>query len=383
MTGTAPHLAVVLPGVPTLDGRVEISDKTWSGLHHLGDRWPGDLSVLARPVEHDVSGNLGLHWYSPADLPWRLVLGEPAETIAELRPDVAQLPLHLRERPAMDRVASVVVAENSAREQFRYAASVAPYGHLPRMAAGAARQGLALRRMVGSAAGLACNGWGAWEAYHDVARGPVAPLLFFDTRLPLDRVAEAERHLADGTQRPPGPLRLAFSGRVHPAKGAHHAVAASAVLSEHGFPHTLVVLGDGPDRTRLESIAGDAVSWPGQLPFDPDWIDFVVTQVDAMLLPHTQGDPSGTYLEAAGLGVPVIGFANVAMRGHAARGGFAEVSRRRTASALADLVEGLAADPARRLSLGRAGVRFMHEHALEPTFDARVEHLLAVAGGAR
>ena len=383
MTREAPHLALVLPGVPSLDGRVEVSNKTWAGLDQVQKRWPGELTVVARPVAQDPGGNLGLHWYAVDELPWRLELGEPIEVATRLAPDVAQLPLHLSERPVLDRVPSVVVAENSARERFRYAASSAQRSHLPRMAAGAVRQALALRRMVASAAGLACNGWGAWDTYRDVATGEVPPLLFFDTRLSLARVLDAGSRLTDGVTRTPGPLRLAFSGRVHPAKGAYLAVAASAELRRRGCEHTLVVLGDGPDRPRLESEAGEAVSWLGQVPFDPEWIDYVSAHVDVMVLPHTQGDPSGTYLEAAGLGVPVAGVANVAMRGHAARAGFAVTASRTSASSLADVLEGLARSPERRLELGRVGVAFMREHAMEPTFDARVEHLLAVARGAR
>ena len=71
------------------------------------------------------------------------------------------------------------------------------------------------------------------------------------------------------------------------------------------------MLGSGPDLGRLKEVAGPSVTWWGEVAFEPDWVRLVSTSVDLMVLPHTQGDPSGTYLEAAGLGVPVVGFGNV------------------------------------------------------------------------
>lgn len=378
-----PHLALVLPGVPRAGGAVWLSDKTWSGLEALRSRWPGELSVVARPVDQDEGANLGMASYDPDDLPWRLVLDDPVTAVTDLQPDVVQLPLHLSVRPLVSRVASVVVAENPARERFRYAASTAPRGHLPRIALGAVRQAVALRQMVGRTAAVACNGWAAWDAYRTVGRGVVEPLLFFDTRLPLARVEEASRRLAGRPGRHAPPLRMAFSGRIHPAKGIHLAVAASAELDRRGCAHSLAVLGEGPDRPRLEAISGPSVAWLGELAFDPQWIEHVAAHVDVMVLPHVQGDPSGTYLEAAGLGVPVVGVPNAALAGHTVHGGFAVAARNRSAGALADALEELARDPARRHALGAAGVEFMRQHAAEPTFDARAEQLLAVAGATR
>lgn len=375
----SPHLAVVLPGIPADGPRVEISDKTWSGLEAFRARWPGRLSVVARLVKSDISGNLGRQSYALDDLPWQVEVQEPADALAALRPDVVQVPLHLSERPLLGKVACVVAAENSARERLRYASSAAPRHHVPRMAVGAVRQAWALRAMVREAAGLACNGWAAWDAYRTTGRRSlVDPLLYFDTRLRAERVDQAAARLSSGR---PGSdtLRLAFSGRVHPAKGAHHVVAASAELDRRGLAHSVTMLGDGPDRDRLQAGSGPSVRWAGELGFEPEWVDYVSASVDLMVLPHTQGDPSGTYLEAGGLGVPVVGFDNAALRGHAEHGGFAATTGRWAPGALADLIQELAADDGRRARLAQAGVEFMRRHAFEPTFDARVEQLLAVA----
>jgi glycosyltransferase involved in cell wall biosynthesis len=377
------HLAVVLPGLPVVGDHVEISDKTWSGLEAFRMRWPGHFSVIARPITHDISGNLGRQSYAVSDLPWQVDLLEPTEAVAALRPDVVQVPLHLSERPLLAMAPCVVAAENSARERLRYAASGTPRHHLPRMAVGAVRQAWALREMVREAAGLACNGWAAWAAYRTTGRDPLAaPLLYFDTRLKTERVEQAGRRLTlEGPRQ--DKARLAFSGRVHPSKGAHHAIAASAELDRRGVPHSLTMLGQGPERNRLQAESGPSVIWAGELEFEPAWIDFVSMSVDLMVLPHTQGDPSGTYLESAGLGVPVVGFDNAALRGHAQHAGFAATTERWSAAALASLIQEVVEDDDRRGRLAAAGVDFMRRHAVEPTFDARVEQLLVVAGAAR
>ena len=160
---SGPHLTVVLPAVAADGRRVEISDKTWSGLEAFRERWSGAMSVVGRPVSQDVSHNLGTHAYELADLPWDVRLQDPADAVARLRPDVVQVPLHLRERGVIDLAPSVVVAENSSRERLRFALASASRAQAPRMALGAARQAVSLRAMVRSAAAVACrndsSGW--------------------------------------------------------------------------------------------------------------------------------------------------------------------------------------------------------------------------------
>lgn len=65
-----------------------------------------------------------------------------------------------------------------------------------------------------------------------------------------------------------------------------------------------------------------------------------------MILPHSQGDPSGTYIESAGLGVPIVGFANAALRGHERHAGFAWTVPVGDIDGLVELVRRLADDPA-------------------------------------
>lgn len=372
------HLAVVLAPVSVAAGRYQLSDKTVSGMRALAQRWSGRVSFVtaAHPAGEDT--NLGLGWHTAKELGLEILSDEPVRALADLRPDVVQASVVLRDEGVLDLgLPTVLVAENTARERLRYAWPTLSPAARPRAAMGAARQELRQRAMVRRASALACNGWSAWSAYGRIAARAhdVAPVLFFDTRLSIDRVAAAH-HRTGG---PPGlPLRLAFSGRLHPAKGPQHAVQASIELDRRGVRHSMLVLGDGPLRAELEAVRASSVTFAGSLEFEPDWVETVARDVDVMVLPHTQGDPSGTYLESAGLGVPVAGFGNAALKGHE-REGFAWASRSMTAAGLADLLVDLDRDRSRVLEASRRGVAFMDHHAMEPAFDARVDQLAKVA----
>lgn len=376
------HLVVVLPSVPAAEGKVQLADKTMTGLRGFVDRWPGRVTAVGPGVETDVSGNLGLQWYRPEELGLDVLYGDTIELVRDLRPDVLHLSLAVRERPLLELgVPTVVLAENPALERLRYALPTSRATDRPRMVAGAARQELQQRAMVGRAAALACNGWNAWRWYERLARRAHThePLLVFDSRLPLERVARARRRVETSPVET-SPLRLGFSGRLHPAKGPDHAVAASRELDARGIRHTLTVFGTGPLEADLRRTAGPSVRFAGEVAFDPAWMDRVADEVDVMVLPHTQGDPSGTYLESAGLGVPVLGFRNAALSGFAREAGFAWVSRDRSGAALADVVERLSTNRADVRRAALAGVEFAERHAFEKAFDARVRQLERVAG---
>ncbi|CUR57545.1 hypothetical protein NOCA1130085 [metagenome] len=377
------HLVIVLPSVPVADGKVQLADKTLTGLRGFVDRWPGRVTAVGPAVEADVAGNLGLQWYRPEALGLDVLHGNTVELVSNLNPDVIHLSLAVRERPLLDVGApAVVFAENPALERLRYALPGSSRVNRPRMAAGALRQELIQRSMVERASALVCNGWNAWRWYERLGRRTHAhePLLVFDSRLPLERVARARARLAE-SPRDVTPLRLGFSGRLHPAKGPHYAVAASRELDARGVAHTLTIFGTGPMEADLRLSAGASVQFADEIAFDPVWMDRVAEEIDIMLLPHTQGDPSGTYLESAGLGVPVLGFKNAALSGFVREAGFAWVARERAGAALADVVEHLSENRAELHRAAVAGVEFAQAHAFEKAFDARVDQLVRVAQG--
>lgn len=375
-----PHLAVVLHPTPSRAGRIEFSDKTLTGLAAIHERWPGRLTVVAPDVDQDLAGNLGVRSRAIDDLPYDVVVADARAALDALAPDVVQLNLDVREEALLRGPwASVIVAENSARERYRLAMSHLPVAKTPRVAVGAVRQWRTFRAMVSRATAVQCNGWGAWETFSPLARQHRVPALqYFDTRLPGSRVRAAKEALA-ARHDALAPRRLAFSGRLSAEKGPMSAIRASRTLDDHGYEHSLTVFGAGPQEAALRAEAGPSTHFAGSVDFDPTWMDLISGGIDLMVLPHTQGDPSGTYLEAAGLGVPTVGFANVALRGHEREGGFAWTVPMRDDDALAERILGLAEQPdAVRVAAAR-GIQFMENHCVERQFDDRVAHLLQAA----
>jgi glycosyltransferase involved in cell wall biosynthesis len=159
-----------------------------------------------------------------------------------------------------------------------------------------------------------------------------------------------------------------------PIKGPGYAVEVHRRLRAAGTDVSLAMFGDGELRTRLEQEAPE-VRFHGSLDFATEWCPTVASSVDLMVLPHLQSDPAGTYLESAGMGVPVIGFDNVALDHLVEVAGLGWTSPPRRADLLARRIEQLMATPDELLRAGNAGREFMTDHCFEKDFDARVQHL--------
>ena len=379
-----PHLVLVATGATPVRGgtHVELSDKTISGLNFICSLWRGDVTIVSAPTDVDEAGNIGSNWYKLTDLPFRFVLGEPKRAVPLLKPDVIQGSLSPSHEWLLHESTPVVlVAENPAMAGFVLTVSTGLTPQFPRIALGACRHAVRLRRMASAAQGLACNGWAAWNAYGDRSRAAGGlPILFFDTR--LSRAAVYGSGLPIDT----GPLSLAFSGRFHPAKGPQFAVSASNRLAEAGVRHSLRMYGRGPMESSLRRSAGPQVDFRGALTFNPDWTHEVRANVNLMVLPHIQGDPAGTYLESAGLGVPVLGFKNRAMRGHSDELGIGWAVPTYSTAALVRKLRDLDQQRDEIQRAATAGVDFMRCHAFEDEFARRVDHLAQVArypGGVR
>lgn len=91
-------------------------------------------------------------------------------------------------------------------------------------------------------------------------------------------------------------------GRMSSEKGHTDLIAAYAEI-RHRIPAAqLLLIGDGPERARLEAVAGDGVVFTGQVRDT----SLYYAAADAMVLPSlTEGSPN-VLLEAMATGVPVV-----------------------------------------------------------------------------
>jgi len=177
-----------------------------------------------------------------------------------------------------------------------------------------------------------------------------------------------ERFTWDGSR----PLRVAFSGRVTAVKGPETVLTVAAQLPQMEFS----IFGDGDLRERLEASAPANVAFHGHMTF-VQWKEYVRNNVDIALLPHPQGDPSGTYYEMMGSGVPVVGVRNTTWRELADREhlGWAEKDAFSIAARIATLTP-------HDLDLARERA-FKIVEPFEVTSARRMAHLADIARSAR
>jgi len=133
-------------------------------------------------------------------------------------------------------------------------------------------------------------------------------------RLPAPPIAvdPARRREARRTLRLDGHTLLSV-GRLVPIKGFDVLVRAAALAGDRGPAPTVVILGDGPERSRLTAMAGRLgvdLRLPGfvQRQDVPRWMtaaDLYVQPSRRLASGRTEGLPVAT-LEALSLGVPVI-----------------------------------------------------------------------------
>lgn len=372
-----PHLAVVLsPDAGEAPAAALVPE-----VLALAARWPGRVSVVwHRPGAEELRDAAlpGL-----ADRGVDAVAGEALSAVERLGADAVRIPLDPRLTRLAHRLPTVVVADSTPVQRLRYSESSrsrALPGSVPR----AAHQLWAARTVLAAADGLQCNGWGAWATYHEHAqlKHRVPPLLYFDSMLTAEEVTRATSRPRPGGP-PEGRLRMVFAGRLHPADGPQHAVAASRTLDRWGVDHELVVHGAGPLEERLRAAAGPRVTFAGAVRPETGRMAPVAAGADLAVLPYLHTHPTGLEVELAGLGVPVVGFRSATLEGHRRFGGFTVTTLPRSTYALAVAVRRLAADPARREALAARGISFMSRHHAEGRRDAQVEHLLRATSPVR
>jgi len=236
---------------------------------------------------------------------------------------------------------------------------------------------------VRTASGIQCNGTPTYNAYRSLI--PDA-FLYFDTRTNDGDLASEERLIEKARRLETGaPLRLAFSGRLNPMKGAQELPRVAEALTRLGIDFTFDICGDGPSRAEMESTVRSLgldgkVRFRGVLNFATELLPFLSKDIDLFVCCHTQGDPSCTYLETFGCGVPIIGYANEAFAGLLEHTPAGLASPLRRPKALADKIADFARNRpvSQWMGWARSGLEFARENTFDRTFARRVDHMKAI-----
>lgn len=230
---------------------------------------------------------------------------------------------------------------------------------------------------------LHCNGYPVYEAAapHNPNR-----LLYLDSRMSHDMLIPAEQLAARLAGRPGRALRLLYSGRYERMKGTDHALRVGIECLRRGLDVEMHLYGQGSLRPQLERLAGQAPA-PGRIyihdPVPYPELVRISRTFDVFVCCHVQSDPSCTYLESFGAGLPIVGYGNRMWRhlaGHS-RAGYVIPLRRPEKAA--DAIQRLSSDHAALAGLSSQALAFAREHCFEREFAKRTDALNAAIAPVR
>lgn len=223
-----------------------------------------------------------------------------------------------------------------------------------------------------------CNGY---PIFDEIKRFSPHRLIYLDSRMSSDFIIEAdalEHRLKKRNKNVP--LRLIYSGRYEKVKGALDAVRVAVECLRRGLNIEMYCYGQGSQREEMQQVAAacgdarihinDAVPYPTLVALSKNFDVFVCC--------HIQGDPSCTYLESMGAGLPIVGYGNAMWRrlSEISNVGFqSDVGRPQY------MVEGIAqleSDNTLLAEMSRRSRKFALDHTYEHEFQLRVDGLKEV-----
>jgi glycosyltransferase involved in cell wall biosynthesis len=356
------------------------------GMKKYVEHWNGPVSVVAEPTTLPTS-NLDEVEIDPGRLPFKLVVSsflDPlfAEQLMGQHLVLGSLHFHQKHLASLCQsigVRCVYVAENTlgTRVQILRADTRNPVVAARRFfwECGQERR---LRAAIRLAAGVQCNGTPTYEAYRAIN---ARPFLFFDTRVTEDLLAtEQELATKAAVSRAGRPLRLIFSGRLIPIKGADQLIKVAVALRRVKVPFEMTIYGGGEseplvrseiDRHRL----GGHVTLGGVLDFKTELVPVTKSRADLFVCCHRSGDPSCTYLEVMSCGVPIVGYDNRALRGVVRESTAGWTTPMGRPESLAEKIAELARDRERLVTAARKALEFGVRNTFERTCVSRINHM--------
>jgi glycosyltransferase involved in cell wall biosynthesis len=397
----AQRSAIPSPGAPTLlvaagagvcrdaDG-VRIDAKFASGMASYARHWPGEVACLVPEVADPLPFSV---LRREAELPFALrtfPAGRPPPPAALDGADMLLASadggefLDLARAAAHRGLPVVAVIENvlPTRLSFAMLDDARAWPRRLRAALRALLEEPGRRRVLRAAAGLQANGHPAFDAYAPINRHP---MLFLDHRISRDLlVTEAEQAARAERVLSGAPLALIHSGRLETLKGAQDLVPLCRALAARGVPFELHVFGQGrlaPALAEGVRAAGlsDRVTLHGSVDFETGLVPFARRHGDLFVSCHRQSDPSCTYMESFGCGLPVVGYDNRMLARLVRESGAGLVAPMARVARLADRVAGLHRDRAQLVAASNAARTFAAARPYEDEMARRIDHIRAVA----
>jgi glycosyltransferase involved in cell wall biosynthesis len=226
-----------------------------------------------------------------------------------------------------------------------------------------------------SARAIHCNGYPMYEEsrfFNDNR------LLYFDSRMSADLVIADDELASRFRGREDRPLRLLFSGRYERMKGADDIIRVAIECLRRGLNIEMHTYGQGNLREKMLQLASqspvaDRIHIHEPIPF-PDLVKRS-REFDLFVCCHIQGDPSCTYLESFGAGLPIVGYANRMWQrlSETSHAGYASPTGEPTA--VVENIARLLVDPDLLSSMSKRARSFALAHTFEQEFSLRTNAL--------
>lgn len=379
-----PRLLMLAPApvVRLPDGRLSLDVKYVEGMRAHRAQWSGPMSAVV--WEGAASVPFGAE-YAPEALGFDLTVLPAGAAVPAIDADLIAAPADMAGALglAWGRVPVVFVVEYTIGTRLRIVALDRERGLLRKGWSALWNLRMELRRRAAfrRAAGVQCNGYPAFDAYAGLN---ARTMLYLDGRMRAQMMATAPEMEAKVAYR--GPLRLVHSGRLEPMKGAQDLVPVARALLAAGVDFTLDVFGAGALKAELRAGAedlGGRVRLHDPVDFETVLVPWMRTNADLFLSCHRQADPSCTYLESLGCGVPVLGYANEMWSRMAAESGGGWTAPLADRRALSDQITVLSKNRAELSRAAKDGLSFAQAHCFEKEFSRRMAHFAKCMTGQR
>ena len=381
------NLLVVISSVCAAQklGRLYLDRKSVDGLKQYAAEWDGPVKCIMR--EGDASDIVFGAEYEQAELPFTIDIVSQGVINASYLEDAA-IVLASGDNyldyllPHQTTAPVVFVVENPLKTRLQILKIENGISmRLVKSALWSINSEFQRRRAFRKAASLQCNGQPAYDSYSSLTR---MALLFFDTRtsessqIDIPSLARKQATVLEGR-----PLRIAFSGRLDPIKGVTHLVPIFENLRKRGVPATLDIYGEGSSRQTIENAVratklNGLITLHGPVDFDTELLPALKERTDLFLCCHRQSDPSCTYLETLGCGVPIVGYGNAAFTGVLALGKVGMSVPIDDINGAASAIAQLSQNRQMLSSMMDSAATVGREHSFEKEFAARVRHLAEV-----
>lgn len=290
-------------------------------------------------------------------------LGEVAVVMSLLKPESYSL-TNLNHR-----VVYLVEFTPSIRRGIQLAGPGVSFPNRLRIELGLLRQYVAEIKAIKKAAGVQFNGPAAAAKYSKFNSNSIT---FFDHR--VSEVPEKNTNAGGRI----GEFSVAFSGRLSAMKGAKYLAEISNKLYQLNPSIKFYVMGDGEERENILRNSAPNLVYKGFMEYKDSWEPFVRENVDLMIFPHPQGDPSMTYYESLGQGVPILAFSNETSDYLAAQGLGWTVPSGDTQQ-LVEKIAQLADDLEDVVDKSRESIKFMSNILYDQTVARRMNQLIDTA----